>query len=177
MTALEALGLVSGEGGRDFQSIVEICRGYGPFCFIGGLAVNAYVEPIYTMDADIVIYSTQWEELKKTLVEKGFVVSDEEHSINARLGKSELRVQFTKDARYQEFPSRAEIREVFGQDLPVAALPDLVQGKMWAYQDPDRRLSKREKDRLDLIRIAEKYPEYSKVLPKELQQVLSTGIP
>ncbi|MDD2710451.1 MAG: hypothetical protein PHV34_20925 [Verrucomicrobiae bacterium] len=173
MTAMDALGLVSGGEGRDFQAVLEICRRHGSFCFIGGLAVNSYVEPVYTMDADIVMIAPQWDELKKELLEKKFTVSDEKHSINARLGKSQLSIQFTKDPRYQAFPSRAQVREVLGQQLPVAALPDLVQGKLWAYQDPARRLSKREKDRLDLIRIAEKYPEHRKILPPELQQLFA----
>ena len=46
---------------------------------------------------------------------------------------------------------------------------DVVQGKLWAYSDPRRRLSKRKKDELDLIRPAEKYPELKASYPSELR--------
>jgi hypothetical protein len=32
-----------------------MCEGSGPYCLIGGLAVNCYVEPVYTLDADFVV--------------------------------------------------------------------------------------------------------------------------
>jgi hypothetical protein len=40
------------------------------------------------------------------------------------------------------FPDPAEL---FGVRLPVAALEHLVQGKLWALQDPERRASKKAK--------------------------------
>jgi hypothetical protein len=42
--------------------------------------------------------------------------------------------------------------------VKVACREDVLQGKLWAYSDPNRR-SKRKKDELDLIRLAEAYPE------------------
>jgi hypothetical protein len=52
----------------------------------------------------------------------------------------------------------------------VAALADLVQGKLWACADPQRRLSKRKKDELDLLRIAEAHPELRELYPAELRR-------
>jgi hypothetical protein len=80
-----------------------------------------------------------------------------------------LRIQFTTDPRYQDFPGRAEPHSIFGRSVPVASLRDLVQGKIWAYSDARRRLSKRKKDELDLIRIGEKFPEIREALPTEIQ--------
>jgi hypothetical protein len=45
----------------------------------------------------------------------------------------------------------------------------VAQGKLWAYSDPSRRLSKRKKDELDLIRLAEAFPELKSTYPQELQ--------
>ena len=56
--------------------------------------------------------------------------------------------------------------------MRVAALEDIVQGKLWAYADPQRRLSKRKKDELDLLRLAEAYPHLRKQYPAELQKLL-----
>ncbi len=55
---------------------------------------------------------------------------------------------------------------------PVACLEDVVRGKLWAYDDPRRRLSKRKKDELDLIRLAEAHPELESLYPKELLEQL-----
>ena len=47
--------------------------------------------------------------------------------------------------------------------------------RLWAYSDPQRRLSKRKKDELDLIRLAEMYPELKAMYPKELQEQIQRG--
>ena len=86
--------------------------------------------------------------------------------------RSALSIQFTSDDRYQTFVHRSEIREVLGVPTRVACLRDVAQGKLWAYSDPKRRLSKRKKDELDLIRLAEAYPELQSSYPQELQDQL-----
>jgi hypothetical protein len=94
----------------------------------------------------------------------------EEHppSLNAQLPGSRLRVQVTLDERYHAFPSRAVVAEVFGVRLPVAALGDLVQGKLWALADPQRRASKKAKDKADLIRICESHARIIPLIPPGL---------
>jgi hypothetical protein len=57
--------------------------------------------------------------------------------------------------------------------LRCLILPDLFQGKLWAASDPERRLIKRSKDELDLVRIADTYPEYLPLLPEALRSRLS----
>ncbi|MDQ2947195.1 MAG: hypothetical protein M3Y27_14900 [Acidobacteriota bacterium] len=88
--------------------------------------------------------------------------------INALSPASDLRIQFTTDPRYQDFPLRATKREVLGNLVEVACLEDLVQGKLWAYTDPRRRLTKCKKDELDLIRLAEAYPWLKQRYPSDL---------
>ena len=117
--------------------------------------MNCYVEPVYTLDADIV---TQYP-----------------HSLNATPPRSRLRIQFTTDERYQEFPARSLEAEVLGVRARVACLEDVTRGKLWAYADPQRRLSKRKKDELDLIRLAETYPQLKQLYPSELRDQLHRG--
>jgi len=57
----------------------------------------------------------------------------------------------------------------------VACLEDVTQGKLWAYRDPKRRLSKRKKDELDLIGLAETYPELKSRYPSEIRDLLDRG--
>jgi hypothetical protein len=62
------------------------------------------------------------------------------------------------------------MRPVFGQDLPVAALEDLVRGKVWAWSDAARRPTKRMKDALDLMRLVEVEADVvMPLLPEELR--------
>jgi hypothetical protein len=89
--------------------------------------------------------------------------------------KSDLRIQFSLDPRYQEFVNDTTIRDVLDQQVPVASLSNVVRGKIWAWSDATRRLSKRKKDELDLIRISEAYPELRNLMPGEISKQLEQG--
>jgi hypothetical protein len=156
VTAVEAYELTTQGGATDFARLIAACESFGPYCLIGGLAVNCYVEPVYALDADIVI-------------------ERHPHSLNATTLGSKLRIQFTTDSRYQSFLSRCVEAEVLGVPTKVACLEDVTMGKLWAYGDPGRRLSKRKKDELDLIRLAEAHPHLKSLYPAELQQQLERG--
>jgi hypothetical protein len=172
MRTQEVYELTTKGGATDFATVVEICRELGLYCLVGGLAVNCYVEPVYTLDADFVVVTGKQADLKRELIRRGFSVDELAHSLNAQAPESELRIQFTTDPRYQSFLQRAREKEVLGVRVQVAALEDIVQGKLWAYSDPQRRLSKRKKDELDLIRLAEAYPHLRDSLPPELRRQL-----
>jgi hypothetical protein len=172
MTSTEIFESVTNGGASDFAAVVKILNQHGLWCLVGGLAVNCYVEPVYTVDADIVVVSASLPEIQNELVAAGFTVIKHEHSVNAQMKGSELRIQFTTDPRYQDFLSATETKRVLGQEVPVASLANVVRGKVWAWSDPKRRLSKRKKDELDLIRIAERYPELRQTMPPEIAEQL-----
>jgi len=150
VTAEEVYELITEGGATDFARTIAACESFGSYCLSGGLAVNCYVEPVYTLDADIV------------------VAEEHAHSLNALAPGSKLRIQFTTDERYQAFLTRAAETQVLGVPVRVASLEDVTRGKIWAYSDPQRRLSKRKKDELDLIRLAETYPELRVFYPADL---------
>jgi hypothetical protein len=57
-----------------------------------------------------------------------------------------------------------------------SSLQDVTQGKLWwAYSDPQRRLSKRKKDELDLIRLAEAHPELKALYLSDLRDQIDRG--
>jgi hypothetical protein len=172
VTAQEAFNAVSGGGFNDLQAVLAICERHGGYCVIGGLAVNTYVRPVYTMDADLVVSADGLPAVRADLVAAGFVLHDETWSLNAQHSGSELRIQFTKDPRYQGFIASAIPAKVLGCDARVASLCDLVTGKTLAWNDPNRRLSKRKKDEADLIRLAEEYPKVRALLPDALRRQL-----
>ena len=175
MTAVEAYELTTRGGASDFARIIEACEAFGPYCLIGGLAVNCYVEPVYTLDADLVVIATSLTPLTEHLTNAGFRTEVHAHSVNVFTVASELRIQFTTDERYQPFLSRSVELEVLGVRAKVACLEDVTRGKLWAWSDPQRRLSKRKKDELDLIRLAETHPELKSFYPDELRQQLDCG--
>jgi hypothetical protein len=175
VTAVEAYELTTQGGATDFARLILACESFGPYCLIGGLAVNCYVEPVYTLDADLVIIAANLLKLSARLREQGFKTEDHPHSVNAMAPGSELRIQFTTDPRYQAFLEKAVDARVLGVQVRIASLEDVTQGKLWAYSDPQRRLSKRKKDELDLIRLAETYPDLKSLYPVELKEQIDRG--
>jgi len=138
------------------------------YCVIGGQGVNAYVDPLVSLDLDLVIAADQIEEVEALLAAGKFQVQRFAHSLNVSLPGSSLRLQIQTDPRYAAFPQRATRRQVLGLALPVATAPDLLAGKVWAFQDPTRRASKRQKDLADIARLLERYPALRSHVPEEV---------
>lgn len=137
------------------------------YCVIGGQAVNAYVEPLVSLDLDLVVAVERLEEAR-VLLEQEFEVREFPHSLNVSLPGSDLRVQIQTDRRYASYVERAEYHDVLGLKLPVACLEDVLRGKVWAAQDPTRRGSKRQKDLADITRLLEAYPDLRSQVPQEI---------
>ena len=172
MTATEVFESVSNGGVSDFSALVDVLNQHGRWCLVGGLAVNCYVEPVYTIDADIVVVAERLPQVRDELAAAGFVFQQFAHSLNAQRAQSKLNVQFRTDPRYQEFLANREEHEVLGLTVPVANLGDIIRGKVWAWQDSERRVSKRKKDELDLIRIAEARADLRHLIPAEITRQL-----
>src|SRR5271156_324068 len=124
------------------------------YCVIGGQGVNAYAEPLVSLDLDLVVAVDQMAEVERMLGDR-FHLERFPHSLNVSEPGSQLRVQIQTDPRYFDFPSRSAEQEVLGLRLPVASIEDVLDGKIWAAQDPERRPSKRRKDLLDIERLLE----------------------
>ncbi len=135
MTAAEVFESVTNGGSKDFSALVRILNANQPWCLIGGLAVNCYLEPIYTIDADIDVMTDRLSQISKQLEQAEFQIQKFEHSIDAKGQQSQLRIQFTTDVRYQEFLSDKKEHEVLGQRVPVASLDNVIRGKIWAWKD------------------------------------------
>ncbi len=168
MTAAEIYESVTNGAASDFADLVTVLNRNKPWCLIGGLAVNSYVEPVYTVDVDLVVVAANLPQIERALETVGFKVRRFEDSTNTQRSGSKLNIQFTTDSRSQDFLAKATEHEVLGLYIAVASLEDIIRVKVWAWQDATRRLSKRKKDELDLIRIGEAYPQLRSLLPKEI---------
>jgi hypothetical protein len=158
-------------GGGDVALLVETLeRREIPWCMIGGLAVNHWAEePMATADVDLVIATDRIEEAVLALTEAGFKAERHEWSINFK-GRSKVSVQISIEDFYKDFPARAVPADVHGILMRVASLEDTLRGKLEAFQDTERRPSKRRKDLLDLTRLVESHPELLGLLPADVQK-------
>ena len=139
------------------------------YCVIGGLAVNAYAEPIVSLDLDIIIAVEDIEAVCKT-IEAHFKIERFAHSVNLSSDKSDLRIQLQTDPRYQDFIGRAINKTVLGYMMKVASVEDVLRGKIWAYSDEERRRSKRQKDLADILRLIEEYPSLTELIPEPIRK-------
>jgi hypothetical protein len=157
----------------DFLSaLIQLLHAEGVrYAVVGGQAVNAYADPLVSLDLDLVVAT---EDLGRVelLLKEHFKVERFPHSLNASRPGSDLRVQVQMDPRYAAFVQRASLHEVLGLTLPVADVRDVLQGKIWAAQDTTRRPSKRQKDLADIARLIERYPELRPSVPQDILERL-----
>lgn len=155
------------------QMLLDILAETGAaYCVIGGLAVNAYTEPVVSLDLDIVIAVEGVERLCDSAARRGLKIERFEYSINLTSPKSDLRIQIQTDERYQAFIARSTLKKVLGYKMNTAAPEDVLQGKIWACSDQQRRRSKRLKDLADILRLIEANPNLEKLLPAEVREQL-----
>ncbi len=170
MTAKDFLKAVA-KGRQDaLQILLDVLAETGAgYCVIGGLAVNAYAEPVVSLDLDIVVEAEHIDKVVEAATARGLKVERFEHSINLTAPGSDLRVQLQTNERYQAFIPRAALREALGYRMNVAAVEDVLQGKVWAWQDRQRRPSKRQKDLADIMRLIESNPALESRLPADVR--------
>ena len=156
-------------GGDDVSLLVSTLEGLKiPWCMIGGLAVNHWArEPMATADVDIVIAAGRVEEAVEALRVAGFKAKKFKWSVNLK-GRSKITVQISTEDFYHDFPARSKPADIHGIPMRVAAPEDTLRGKILAYQDLERRPSKRQKDLLDIMRLTESHPKLRKLLPLDL---------
>ncbi len=174
MTGKEFINRMANGESDIIQILLDILSKTGSrYCLIGGLAVNAYVEPVVSLDLDIVAAVEDVGAICKAAKECGLKVEQFEHSVNITGVGSDLRIWLQTDPRYQKFVSIADGRNVLGYAMRVARVEDVLQGKVWAYMDKTRRKSKRQKDLADIFRIVEKFPQLETTLPQTVREELN----
>jgi hypothetical protein len=173
MQALEVWKTVTMDRSNFLDNLIALLSEHAiRYCVIGGQGVNAYVEPLISLDLDLVVVVGQLEQVE-SLLRGHFQVEWFANSLNVSASGSKLRVQIQTDPRYFGFPDRATVRDVLGLALPVASMEDILQGKIWAATDATRLPSKRRKDLLDIERLIESYPELRVRVPHEIRERLA----
>lgn len=172
MTEKEFMNRI-GKSRVDFlQLVLDILKkNKTPFCVVGGLAVNAYAEPVVSLDLDMVVVAERLNHFV-SILKKQFTVKKYPNSINASMKGSDFRLQIQTGPRYFPFVKRAVARTVLGYRMPVAKIEDVLQGKIWSALDKTRRPSKRQKDLADILRLIETKPKLTSLLPSTLKKQL-----
>ena len=107
MKALEFWKTVTVDHSNLLERMVALLEEHGiRYCVIGGQAVNAYADPLVSLDLDLVVAAPQFEGLESLLTGE-FKVERFPHRLNISLIESDLRVQVQTDPRYFDFPGRA----------------------------------------------------------------------
>jgi hypothetical protein len=168
MKALEFWKAVTVDHANLLESLIQLLNEHKvKYCVIGGQGVNAYAEPVVSLDLDLAVAMEQIPEVERWLSER-FEVKRFPHSMNVTVPGSKLRVQIQTDPRYAAFVDGAAIHDVLDLELPVARVEDVLRGKVWAALDPERRASKRQKDLADIARLIEKFPNLRREIPAEI---------
>lgn len=135
MTGKEFLNALANGESDTLQGFINVLDQYHvDYCVIDGLGVNAYTEPVVSLDLEIVIAAADRENLCAA-VEPHVSIERFPHSINPNSSRSDLRIQLQTDPRYQKFIPKAIIRNVPGYPLKVATLEGILMGKIRAYGD------------------------------------------
>jgi hypothetical protein len=159
---------VTADKAEFLERVIQLLAESGArYCVIGGQAVNAFVEPVVSLDLDLAV-ATEDLASAEALLRNHFRVERFPHSVNVSASGSDLRVQLRTDPRYAAFVGEASERDILGLRLPVAKLEDVLQGKVWAAQDPARRPSKRQKDLADISRLLEAFPHLRGRVPDDV---------
>lgn len=174
MLTPEFYNRVTAGGGTVTEDLLRLFEENGiRYCVIGGQAVNYYVEPLVSLDLDLVVATDQLEAVEALLAGR-FEVRRFPYSLNVKPPDSDLRIQIQTDPRYGDFVERSERGDVMGIAMSVASLRDVLRGKVWAAQDPSRRPSKRRKDLLDIERLIEAEPDLRGSVPRGILERMET---
>ncbi len=75
------------------QTLIDILKETGSgYCLIGGMAVNAYAEPVVSLDIDLVVTVEKLPEVETAARKRGLEAKTFEHSLNLSSPLSDLRI-------------------------------------------------------------------------------------
>jgi hypothetical protein len=176
MQARSFFKTVTGDRSNLIERLLNLLQDNGiRFCVVGGIAASAYVEPLVSLDFDLVVANYQLGRFE-SLLASTFLVKRSARQIEITAPDSRVRVNVWTEARYADLIERAERRNVLDWSLPVAALDDVLRFTVWSAQEPTRSPWRRQRDLVDLARLLENYPKLRAAVPPELlARLISNG--
>jgi hypothetical protein len=161
---------MSSTASNEFALLASILNKHDPWCLLGALALNCYVEEQHTWDVDIVIATLEADSIKRDLMTAGFSLEEFPPVTTAKMKGSDLDIRLTADPRHQKFLLDAKLMAVMGERVPVASPANIARGLLWSWSEESRPLTKRKRDERDLVRLLEAYPELDNLVPEEFRK-------
>ena len=99
MQALTFWKIITMDQSNLLENLISLLKEHGiRFCVIGAQAVNAYVEPLVSLDLDLVVAVDQLAKVE-ALFEYHFDLKRFPHCLNIAASGSDLRMQIQTDER------------------------------------------------------------------------------
>jgi hypothetical protein len=176
----ETMGLPPGDTKEEpLRRVISVLEASGTrYAVIGGIAVQLHTrEPRTTLDIDLAV--TKFDDIPAdALAESGFEHDGRhEHSDNWRAPGSGPRsertaIQFSaEDVGIADAVAKAREVDIASLRLHLATVADLLVLKLAAAEEPRPRPAKRRQDLLDIVTLAEEYPEAASILPDLKERV------
>ena len=128
MTAKEFMKAVANGKNDIIQVLLDILTEADiPYCVIDGFAVNAYVEPVVSLDLDIVVIAGQVEQICAKAAEQGLKVERFPHSINLSSTRSDLRRDTDKGQQAGDDRDRVQAGPLPVVTAQMEPHPELVE--------------------------------------------------
>ncbi len=109
------------------------------YCVIGGLAVNAYAEPVVSLDLDVIVAADKVEEVSAAAEARGLKAERFEHSLNLTSDKSDLAYVYRAKVSRQKI-TRSRVKRLLQQLYDGAAGPlvlELIRSERLTPQEID----------------------------------------
>lgn len=165
MQALQFFKTVTADKSNLLERLLNLLRDNSiHYCVIGTVAVSAYVEPMTSLDFDLVITSYQLGRFE-ALLASAFVVKRGPRIIEITTADSRLRANVYTESRYAEFVDRAEMRRALGLTLPIAQVEDVLRSRIWTWQDTGRKQTRRLYDLAEIALLLDQYPKLRPMVP------------
>jgi hypothetical protein len=170
----ETMGLPPGDTkGQPLRAVIAVLEASGtPYAVIGGIAVQLYSkEPRTTLDVDVAV--RRFDEIPTAARARAGFTHEGRHPHSDRRSpgsaprSQRTAIQFSaEDVGIDAAVTRARSVDAGGFQLRVAAPADLLVLKLAAAEEPSRRSSKRRQDLLDIVTLAEDYPDEARTVPQ-----------
>src|SRR2546425_3182001 len=118
MRAAEFWKAVTVDRSNVLERFLETLRRHDvPFCLIGGQALNANVEPVASLDLNVVVAADRLPDIEALLADT-FALERFPHSLNVSDKDTHLPIQIPLDPRHATSLHIDTTRSVRGSDLP-----------------------------------------------------------
>ena len=155
------------------QQFVDICADLGiDYCFIGEIAVNAYVdEPAFSYSNEVILPNDSLEDFLRE-ARKYFRVKEFPHKVALHDPDAACFLEIALNQSHPGIWPEMATTVFTGLELNIPSIKALIDLKLAQYSNDLLPKSKRLKALTSICQIIEKYPEFMQILPDEINALV-----